>query len=156
VPYKSVNDVTDEAPSTEVMERCMETDLDSLVELLFNGGSRNVREDAALGIGMLMGSDAVEPFIGLFAHEDPEIRMTASWGLTAIGGPAVDGLVAALSEEDAGIRKWAVYTLGFIGSCRAETALAQMVDDEDPDVRWWAAWALDRILQMHGTCCSGC
>ncbi|EJG06875.1 PBS lyase HEAT domain protein repeat-containing protein [Methanofollis liminatans DSM 4140] len=156
MPDKSVNDVTEEVPSTEVMERCVEQDLDGLVDLLFNGGSRNVREDAALAIGILMGDDAIEPFIGLFAHEDPEIRMVASWGLNAIGAPAVGGLVAALSNEDAIIRKWAVYTLGFIGGCRAERALAQMVDDEDPDVRWWAAWALDHILEMHGTCCSGC
>ena len=156
MPYKSVNDVTDEVPSTDVMERCMEKDLDGLVDLLFNGGSRNVREDAALGIGMLMGSDAVEPFIALFVHDDPEIRMVASWGLTAIGMPAVAGLIAALSEDDSRIKKWAIYTLGFIGDCRAETALSYLTHDEDSDIRWWAEWALDRILQMHGTCCSGC
>lgn len=156
MPNKSVNDVTEDVPSVEVTDRCMDSDLDGLVALLFDGDTRTVREDAALGIGMLMGGDAVEPFIGLFVHDDPEIRMAASWGLTAIGAPAVAGLIAALSNDDTRIKKWAVYTLGFIGDCRAETALADMTHDEDPDVRWWAEWALDRILQMHGTCCSGC
>lgn len=68
-----------------------------------------------------MGNDAVEPFIGLFAHENPEIGMTASWGLTVIGAPATDGLITALSDEDARIRKWAAYTPGFIGNSRAES-----------------------------------
>lgn len=155
MPDRSVNDVTEAAPSREVMERCMEEDLDGLVDLLFNGGSREIREDAALAIGMLMGEDAVEPFVSLFAHEDPEIRMVASWGLTAIGGTAVPALIGALSDDDPLVRKWGVYTLGFIGGCRAEKALAEMLHDRDPDVRWWAAWALDHIMQMHGTCC-GC
>lgn len=145
----------DEKPSTLVLLLCMDDDLDGLTDLLFHGDSQKVREDAALAIGMLVGAEAVGPFIDLFAEDDHDLRMAASWGLSAIGTPAVDGLIAALAAEDAGIRMWAAYTLGAIGHCKAESALGTALKDEDAGVRWWASWALDQILQRHG-CCNGC
>lgn len=146
---------TDIAPSPEVLACAVDSDLDSLADLLFHGETQKVREDAALAIGMLTGEEAVGPFIGLFAEDDHDLRMAASWGLSAIGTPAVDGLIAALSAEDAATRMWAAYTLGAIGHCKAEFALDRALKDEDAGVRWWASWALDQILQRHG-CCNGC
>ncbi|WP_298668789.1 HEAT repeat domain-containing protein [uncultured Methanofollis sp.] len=145
----------DVAPSPRVLALAVGNDIDGLTDLLFNGSSQKVREDAALAIGMLVGEEAVGAFIGLFAEDDRDLRMAASWGLSAIGTPAVDGLIAGLSAEDAGTRMWAAYTLGTIGHSKAEFALGRALKDEDADVRWWASWALDQILQRHG-CCSGC
>ncbi|WP_342676192.1 HEAT repeat domain-containing protein [Methanofollis sp. UBA420] len=145
----------DVAPSPEVLDRAVADDLDGLTDILFHGQTQKVREDAALAIGMLMGAEAVGPFIELFAEDDRDLRMAASWGLSAIGTPAIDGLIAALSAEDAATRMWAAYTLGAIGHCKAEVALGKVLKDEDADVRWWASWALDQILQRHG-CCNGC
>ncbi|WP_067050531.1 HEAT repeat domain-containing protein [Methanofollis ethanolicus] len=145
----------DVVPSPEVLECAVDNDLDSLTALLFHGESQKVREDAALAIGMLMGEEAVGAFIGLFAEDDRDLRMAASWGLSAIGTPAIDGLIAALSAADAATRMWAAYTLGAIGHCKAEVALGKVLKDDDADVRWWASWALDQILQRHG-CCNGC
>lgn len=145
----------DAAPSPEVLDRAVDDDLDGLTDLLFHGQSQKLREDAALAIGMLMGEKAVGPFIGLFSQEDRDLRLAASWGLSAIGTTAVDGLIAALSAEDTHTRMWAAYTLGTIGDCKAEFALGETLKDEDDGVRWWTSWALDQILQRRG-CCRGC
>lgn len=145
---------TDLAPTPEVLDCAVENDIDGLTDYLFNGESQKIREDAALAIGMMMGEEAVEAFIELFRHEDRHLRMAASWGLSAVGAPAVNELIAALAEGDAPTRTWAAYTLGSIGHCKAERPLTRALKDEDPQVRWWAGWALDQILQQHSTCSS--
>ncbi|WP_265581257.1 HEAT repeat domain-containing protein [Methanofollis aquaemaris] len=145
---------TDVAPSPEVLDCAVENDLEGLTDYLFNGESQKIREDAALAIGMMMGEQAVEAFIELFSQENKDLRMAASWGLSAIGTPALNRLIVALAEGDTVTRTWAAYTLGTIGHCKADTPLTEALKDEDPQVRWWAGWALDQILQRHGTCSS--
>ena len=58
---------------------------------------------------------------------------------------AVEWFVAALANEDVGVRWCAARTLGDIGSPAAVTALERVLADRDVNVRWRAAWALDKI-----------
>src|SRR5262245_39990300 len=55
---------------------------------------------------------------------------------------AVDGLVAALKDTDAGVRRQAAAALGEIGNARAVTGLMDALKDADPDVRQHALSAL--------------
>ncbi|TAJ44753.1 HEAT repeat domain-containing protein [Methanofollis fontis] len=156
MPDRSVHDVTEDAPSDEALRLSESGDLDGLTALLFTGDTPKLRQDAALGIGMLAGEAAIAPFIDLFSHEDRDIRMAASWGLSAIGSLAAASLAIALDDDDRQVRLWAAYTLGFTGTWREEAALQKTCHDPDPDVRRWAAWALERIERMNRPCCSGC
>src|SRR5580765_6874636 len=58
---------------------------------------------------------------------------------------AVDALVTALKDTDAGVRRQAAAALGDIGNARAVTGLIDALKDADPDVRQHALSALGEI-----------
>ena len=58
---------------------------------------------------------------------------------------AVDALVAALKDTDAGVRRQAAAALGEIGNARAVTGLIEALKDSDADVRRHALSALGEI-----------
>src|SRR6478735_1699282 len=58
---------------------------------------------------------------------------------------AVDALVAALKDSDAGVRRQAAAALGEIGNARAVTGLMEALKDADTDVRTHALSALGEI-----------
>ncbi|MDW8325427.1 MAG: HEAT repeat domain-containing protein, partial [Anaerolineales bacterium] len=58
---------------------------------------------------------------------------------------AVEPLVAALGDAEAGMRRWAAWALGEIKDARAVEPLVAALDDADEDVRWSAALALGNI-----------
>src|SRR5229473_2506993 len=58
---------------------------------------------------------------------------------------AIDGLVAALKDTDAGVRRAAVNALAELNSRRAVPALSAALKDGDPDVRKRAITSLGEI-----------
>jgi len=58
---------------------------------------------------------------------------------------AVDALVGALKDADAGVRRQAAAALGEIGNARAVTGLIEALKDADADVRAHALSALGEI-----------
>ena len=69
-------------------------------------------------------------------------------GVTAQKSPteaAVDGLIAALSDSDAGVRRQAAYALGELRSGRAVEGLTRALKDEAVEVRASAISALGEI-----------
>jgi len=65
--------------------------------------------------------------------------------LGKIGTPAVEPLLAALKDEDSGVRSKAARALGEIKDTRAVEPLISALEDEDPGVRWNVAYALGEI-----------
>jgi HEAT repeat protein len=65
--------------------------------------------------------------------------------LTAIGEPAVDPLIQALSEKDPEMVWRYVVILGNIGHARAVQPLLDAMNTENPKLRYLAAEALDQI-----------
>lgn len=117
---------------------------------LFEDADRDdpkVRRYLALALGRLGDPRAVpvltEAAIG---SDDGETRIFATWALGAIADPAaLDDLLALAGADDVGVRKTAVHALGsFAGEARVRDALAGVLDDPAPDVRWNAAVALGR------------
>src|SRR5919112_4335429 len=65
-------------------------------------------------------------------------RITDGLGVTAGQAPseaAIDALVSALKDTDAGVRRQAAAALGEIGSARAVPGLIDALKDTDSDVR---------------------
>ncbi|HKY32204.1 MAG TPA: HEAT repeat domain-containing protein [Candidatus Polarisedimenticolia bacterium] len=75
---------------------------------------------------------------------DAEVRLHAARAVGVLGKiPGSAGpLEALLSDDDAGIRKVAVYALGRTGDPAAVAALRPRLEDEAQDIRWNAALAL--------------
>src|SRR5580765_1422194 len=69
-------------------------------------------------------------------------RVIAGQGQTEM---AVDALVGALKDTDAGVRRQAAAALGQFGNARAVTGLMEALKDGDPDVRQHALSALGEI-----------
>ena len=80
---------------------------------------------------------------------NPTFEWTASRGaVTAHKSPAkaaVDGLIAALQDENAAVRREAALALGRIADATALPSLSKALGDENPVVRRAAAQAIAEI-----------
>jgi HEAT repeat protein len=152
-------------------ERCVEP----LVRAL-QDGDWQVREVAIEALGMV-GSPAVEPCMKLLRSWDyrkyairalgkikdervldplisqlrsDEFGEDATDALVDLGPPAVEKLVAALSDKDENIRKQAVIALGRIKEPSAIDPLIEKLGDKDWYTRLTAAAALEKIGDERG------
>ena len=83
--------------------------------------------------------------IDTLAHYSTQIQLSAAKSLAAIGEPAVDLLISALTSEKALVRIRATQVLGHIGDTRAIIPLTTSLDGPDTDMRKAAAEALGQI-----------
>lgn len=152
-------------------ERCVEPLIRALQD-----GDWQVREVASEALG-LVGSPAVEPLIKLcrsWDHRKAAIRALgkikdervldplihqlrsdefgedATDALVELGSPAVEKLVAALSDRDDNTRKQAVIALGRIQDSSAIDPLIEKLNDKDWYTRLTAAAALEKIGDERG------
>ena len=123
--------------------------VDALIQALKDKESL-VREYSALALGEIGSEQAVEPLIQ--ALNDERVRREAVEALGRIGSEqAIDVLIQALNNPNRFFRRWTAEALGKtealgkIGSKQAVDALIQALKDEDGDVRWNAAKALEKI-----------
>ena len=125
----------------------------------------SARMEAAFALGRLKDPRAVEPLLAILAEKKPEPpealgpprtirefeemiasvfdsvdpRKRAGQALTEIGGPAVDGLIAALAHPDAEVRREAASALWTIDDARKVEPLIAALKDENAEVRNMAA-----------------
>ena len=88
---------------------------------------------------------AVEPLIGALRDKDSNVHQRAGIALGKIGQPAVKSLVELLHDLDPEMRRVAAEQLGKIRNPEALEPLLTALRDPDPNVQWWAAWALGEI-----------
>ena len=92
------------------------------------------------------------------ASDNRQERLIAarSLGEMAIAGAegADRALFEAIEHEDSAVRYWAVVAAGVMGDRAAAAAgrLEQALDDETPEVRIWAAFALAKLGRAEEMC----
>ncbi len=102
-----------------------------------------VRRFLAAAMGRVQDPTLVSVLISALDDPDDETRINAMFSLRAQGDPsAVPHLVRIASNDDAGLRKAAVYALGTLEDPRVQPALELALYDREPDVRWNAALQL--------------
>ena len=87
-------------------------------------------------------------FTTIMLHPSLEWTSPSPTKVTAGQSPregAVDALVGALKDSDAGVRRQAAAALGELGNTRAVTGLTEALKDADADVRAHAISALAEI-----------
>ena len=103
--------------------------------------SDRIRGHAALSLGHRNDTAAMGDLLSLL-ESDPSsrVRMDAAMALGLMKArPAVDGLIAALRDSDAAVRKYAVHALDSIHDSRAVPPLIALLRDEAIPVRVTAA-----------------
>lgn len=107
----------------------------ALVEAL-NDTSRQVREQAAMGLALTPGGDVIDPLLRALKDEDPQVREKAAIGLSfRRDARIVPPLLAAIEDRDAQVREKAAIALGASGDERAIGALRKAMGDPDSQVR---------------------
>lgn len=107
-------------------------------------------DDRLLDVAKLseQGEESVPELIALLEDKDWKVRREAAWALARIGPPArpeVQVLIAALGDEQEGVRYFSALALGDIGSVAAIPELAQALQDPSPYVRSVSAQSLGKI-----------
>jgi len=90
---------------------------------------------------------AVAVLLLALRDDDMYLRVAVTSALIAIGAPSVPGLVRALFDQKAAVRRASAKALGKIGSERALSPLRVALHDSDQGVRQFVAEAIARIEQ---------
>jgi HEAT repeat protein len=107
-----------------------------------------VRLAAVQSIGILGDKRAWDSLVTMLADKSNRVREAAAYGLGSLGDKrASRALIRALADqrESAGVRGMAAEQLGRLGVSRATPRLVAALHDREPEVRFWAAYALGQV-----------
>lgn len=131
-------------PNIEKMKA--KRDVKGLIKALGYQRDAGVRKGAAMALGELKDSRAIEPLIAALKDRYYDVRQVVIKALEEIADArAVEPLIAALKGGDSGVRKAAVNALVKLGDARALDAIIAALKDSDKAVRETAAAALGQI-----------
>jgi HEAT repeat protein len=107
-----------------------------------------LRASSVEALGRIGASEAAPLFLELLRDESAGVRRAAAWALgESNDSSAMDALLVRLSDaqEHVLVRRTAAWALGRVSlKPAAATVLAHALEDPDPQVRWYAAYALGR------------
>ncbi|HEY5276655.1 MAG TPA: HEAT repeat domain-containing protein [Coriobacteriia bacterium] len=142
-------DGADHERSTELLAALGAPAVDALATAL-EGDDPSVRWAAGGALEDIASGDAVQALIGALTDDDDEVRHCAVTALGHIGVPAVDALLATLSDVSPVARSEAARALGYQSDSRSFMPLIVALDDADAEVRGSAAWALGGLHDPRG------
>jgi HEAT repeat protein len=118
-----------------------------LIWALQNDTWAPTREIAAQGLGYLGDARAAAPLGAALKDSDPYVRRRAAAALITVPAAGVvrELSAAAVNDQIADVRQFAVQALGWIGNGTVVAALMQATKDPSADVRREAATQLGRI-----------
>ena len=119
--------------------------VDTLLKLLRDW---EVRKYAIAALGKIRDERVLNPLMQQLRND--EFKDDAVNALVDLGGPAVQGLIAALKDKEETVRKCAVVALGRIKDPEAIEPLVEMLGDKDWFARLTAAAALESIGHERG------
>lgn len=93
-------------------------------------------------------SDAIGPLIENFDQRSEQRRYRAAWAVSRLGPRAVPAVIEAARNDSATIRATAVESMGWMRTSAEQVvpALAEGLEDQDPNVRSQAILALSKVL----------
>jgi HEAT repeat protein len=118
--------------------------VDALIHKLQDSDKAVVLKTAFV-LGQIGDVKAIPALVRLLGHSERDIQTTLFNVLEGFGTPAVQPLIAAMSDEQWQVREHAADILGLIGNQQAVDALAKALHDEHWQVRFAALTALGHI-----------
>jgi HEAT repeat protein len=112
-----------------------------------SAGSVSERRGSVIGLALLpVPGLAVDGLLTALADEDATVRRLAAHALGKIGAPAAPDVAEKLADADNRVRVAAALSLSKMGSS-AVPSLIQLLQREDPMIRAKAAWLLGAMGQ---------
>lgn len=108
-----------------------------------------VRFEAVRNLGTKFGMDAIDILITALDDEDADVRKRAVESIVELGQKAVPPLIHLTKSHAPNTRILAIRTLGNIGDPLAIEPLIELLTDENPEVSWEAALALEKIPERE-------
>ena len=101
----------------------------------------------AIGTLAKTGDPKVIPLlISYLDHQHDDLRSLAAEGLTKIGEPAFDALIAVINSDENDKQRYACYALGAMGNTRALPALERLAQEaKNKEIREAAMYAINLI-----------
>lgn len=114
--------------------------------------SVQLRQVAALGLGLLESDSAVTPLVQALRDTSAGVRANAAWALgRSENGRALAPLTGLLRDRDEKVRAAATIAVGQMDSVSAAVVLARVVrEDQSAAVRRAAAWGLGNLEAREG------
>lgn len=133
--------------ASRLLGRMERDDASDRLLLALRDTSAQVREMAALGLGVAEPDAAFAPLVEAVSGDAaPRVRVMAAWALGELENPeAIEPLSHALTDGPASLRRAAASALGEIEHRDAVPSLVGALGDPDAVVRSRAAWALGEI-----------
>ena len=133
----------------DALEEIGESAMPALIQAL-KSSDKSVRCGAASVLGKIrpVSHDIVTALIESLKDESEDVSHSAGYALGHIGLPAslaIPALIEALGHKSPKVREGAGWALGHMGPAAAAAIPALTDAMQDPQTRWRATWALDRI-----------
>ncbi len=116
-----------------------ETSVPILLEIFDNHGEENPLQSAAMALGRIGDSRAIEKLLELRNHESSEIRFAVVHGLLTLEDEkSVGALIKLTTDEDEDVRNWATFGIGSqieIDTPEIRDALFNRLDEDDHEIR---------------------
>ena len=135
------------SPSEEALKALMGFGEPSVEPLIKACGKQDVetRRKVLRALGEMKDRRAIPCMAASLKDGNTTVRMLAAWGLSQMGEPALQPLLAELDDKDSPGRSDAAFALGRINQPQAIGPLIAALKETDPDLRKESAKALSRI-----------
>jgi len=116
-----------------------------LIPFLLNDPAPEVRQCAALGLGIKADESAIHPLVQALSDEDHMVANLAVNTLVKIGGAAVPSLIECVKNKSQSVRILALRALAEIRDHRAIPVMMQVMEEDSALLQHWAKEGLERL-----------
>jgi HEAT repeat protein len=110
-----------------------------------NDPAPDVRQCAALGLGIKAAESALQPLVRALSDEDAMVCSLAERALITIGAAAVPSLIEVVQTATRSARIHGLRALAEIRDHRAIPVMMQVMEDDSALLQYWAKEGLDRL-----------
>jgi HEAT repeat protein len=116
-----------------------------LVPFLLNDPAPEVRQCAALGLGIKVDESAIQPLVQALSDADSMVGSLAMNALIKIGQGAVPALIECVKNRSQSMRILALRALAEIRDHRAISVMMQVMEEDSVLLHHWAKEGLERL-----------
>jgi len=116
-----------------------------LIPFLLNDSAPEVRQCAALGLGIKASESAINPLVQALSDTNPMVGNLALNSLVKIGKASVPALIDSVKTDSQSARIYALRALAELRDHRAIPVMMQVMEEDSVLLQHWAKEGLERL-----------